>query len=132
MEIPVELSKIIINEEIDQQVIFLRELNGDRSFPIVIGISEILAIDRRIKGIRLPRPMTHDLLAKAIESLGGVVEKVVINDMDNHTFYAMLHVRSNGKVIQIDSRPSDALALISGLESIPVYVDHQVFEKMQK
>ena len=132
MEIPVELSKIIINEEVDQQVIVLRELNGDRSFPIVIGISEILAIDRRIKGIRLPRPMTHDLLAASIESLGGVVEKVVINDMDNHTFYAVLQIRCNGRVVQIDSRPSDALALTSGLDSVPIYVDHQVFEKMQQ
>ena len=69
MEVPIELSKIIINEEIDQQVIVLKELNGDRSFPIVIGISEILAIDRRIKGISLPRPMTHDLLEGVMEQL---------------------------------------------------------------
>ena len=67
MEIPVELSQIIINEEVDQQIIVLRELDGQqRGFPIVIGIGEILAIDRRMKGIRFPRPLTHDLLEQVI------------------------------------------------------------------
>jgi bifunctional DNase/RNase len=82
MEVPVELAKTIINEEIDQQIIVLRELDGEqRSFPIVIGMGEILAIDRRMKGIELPRPLTHDLLEQAIERMGGVVQKVIISDL---------------------------------------------------
>ena len=131
MEIPVELSKIIINEEVDQQIIVLKELDGTRSFPIIIGINEILAIDRRIKGISLPRPMTHDLLEGVIQSLGGQIQKLVITDIETHTFYALLHIQVNGEVIKIDSRPSDALALISGLD-VPVFVDENVFLKLQQ
>ena len=130
MEVEVELSKIIINEKVDQQIIVLKEMQGDRSFPIVIGMPEILAIDRRLKGIELPRPMTHDLLANAIEQLGGVVEKVVVSDLVDHTFYAVIHVNVGDEKIEIDSRPSDALALGAGL-SVPVFVDVQVFEKME-
>ena len=129
MEIEVELSRIIINETVDQQIIVLSEKDGDRSFPIVIGMPEILAIDRRLKGIELPRPMTHDLLADAIKQLGGSIVKVVVNDLVQHTFYARIHVEANGEHIEIDSRPSDALAVGVGLE-IPIYVDEQVFDKM--
>ncbi|AQT69718.1 hypothetical protein STSP2_02914 [Anaerohalosphaera lusitana] len=130
MEVPVELSRIVINETVDQQIIVLSEIGGDRGFPIVIGISEILAIDRRLKGIDLPRPMTHDLLANIIEQMGAKVDRVVINDLRNHTFYAVLHVVLDGREIEIDSRPSDALALGVGLNA-PVFVEDQVFEKMQ-
>jgi bifunctional DNase/RNase len=131
MEIPVELSKIIINEEVDQQIIVLKELDGTRSFPIVIGINEILAIDRRLKGISLPRPMTHDLLEGVIQSLGGQIQKLVITDIEKHTFYAFLHIQVNGDIVKIDSRPSDALALVSGLD-VPVFVDENVFLKLQQ
>ena len=130
MEIEVELSKIIINETVDQQVIVLQELDGDRSFPIVIGMPEILAINRRIKEIELPRPMTHDLLADTIIQMGGQIDKVVICDLDTHTFYANLFINVDGQVIAIDSRPSDALALIAGTD-VPIYVDDQVFEKLK-
>ena len=130
MEVKVELSRIIINEAVDQQVIVLKEVGGDRSFPIVIGMPEILAVDRRLKGIELPRPMTHDLLGNVIEQMGGKVEKVVINDLRDHTFYAILHIDMDGGKIEVDSRPSDAIALGTGVEA-PIFVDEQVFEKMQ-
>jgi bifunctional DNase/RNase len=130
MEVEVELSKIIINEAVDQQIIVLKELRGERSFPIVIGMMEILAIDRRLKNIQRPRPMTHDLLADVIEQMGGGVEKVVINDLSNGTFYARLHINSNGETVEVDSRPSDAIALGVGVGA-PIFVDEQVFENMQ-
>ncbi len=130
MERPVELSRIIINESVDQQIIVLSERNGDRSFPIVIGMPEILALDRRLKRIELPRPMTHDLLANVIEQVGASVRKVVISDLRDHTFFAQLHVELDGEVIQIDSRPSDAIALGAGLD-VPIFVHQRVFEKMQ-
>lgn len=131
MEIPIELVQIIINEEVDQQVIVLREINGQqRAFPIVIGLPEVLAIDRRIKGIELPRPMTHDLLEQTIEQLGGVLQKVVISEMREHTFFAVLHVLQEGDVVEIDSRPSDALALAAG-RSIPLFVEDQVFDQLK-
>jgi len=131
MEIEVELSRIIINESSDQQVVVLKERNGLRSFPIVIGMPEILAIDRRGKGFELPRPMTHDLLGSVIEKMGGKLEKVVINDLNNHTFYAQLYIKTASGEVVVDSRPSDALALSAGL-AVPVFVDEQVFEKMQQ
>jgi bifunctional DNase/RNase len=130
MEIPVELAKTIINEEIDQQIIVLRELSGQqRSFPVVIGMGEILAIDRRMKGIELPRPLTHDLLERVIERMGGAIQKVVISDLRDHTFFATIHVRRDSVTVEIDSRPSDALALVAGLK-VPLFVDDQVFEKL--
>ena len=130
MEVKVELSRIIINEAVDQQVIVLKEVAGDRSFPIVIGMPEILAVDRRLKDIELPRPMTHDLLGNVIEQMGGKIEKVVINDLRDHTFYAVLHIDMDGEKIEVDSRPSDAIALGTGVEA-PIFVDERVFEKMQ-
>ena len=131
MEIEVELTRIIINEASDQQVIVLKDRGGPRSFPIVIGMPEILAIDRRLKGFELPRPMTHDLLGSVITSMGGELERVVINDLNNHTFYAKLYIKSAVGEVVIVSRPSDALALSAGLK-VPVFVDEQVFEKMQQ
>lgn len=128
MFVEVELSRIIINEASDQQIIVLKERHGERGFPIVIGIVEVFAIDRRLKGIKPPRPMTHDLLDEVIKNLGATVEKIVINDLRNHTFYAQIFLSSNGKTIEIDSRPSDAIALAAA-SNTPIYVAEHVFEK---
>jgi len=128
MEMEAELSRIIINEMSDQQVIVIKERHGNRSFPIVIGIVEIFAIDRRLKGIEPPRPMTHDLLANVIENLGAKIEKIVINDLRDHIFFAKIHLSVNGRVVEIDSRPSDAVALCAATNA-PIYVAEHVFEK---
>ncbi len=112
----------------DQQVIVLKERHGDRSFPIVIGIVEIFAIDRRLKGIKPVRPMTHDLLADIIENLGARIEKIVICDLRQHVFYATIHLNLNGRTIEIDSRPSDAIAL-GVASSAPIFVADHVFEQ---
>lgn len=128
MFVEVELSRIIINEASDQQIIVLKERHGERGFPIVIGIVEVFAIDRRLKGIKPPRPMTHDLLDEVIKNLGATVEKIVINDLRNHTFYAQIFLSSNGKTIEIDSRPSDAIALAAA-SNTPIYVAEHVFDK---
>ena len=127
MDVEVELSRIIINEASDQQIIVLKERHGQRSFPIVIGIVEIFAIDRRLKGIKPPRPMTHDLLDSVIKNLGAKIEKIVINDLRNHTFYAKIYLSLNGRTIEIDSRPSDAIALGTA-SNAPIYVAEHVFE----
>jgi len=130
MEIKAELSRIIINETSDQQIIVIKERNGQRSFPIVIGIVEIFAIDRRLKGIQTPRPMTHDLLGSVIESLGAKIERIVISDLRNHTFFAKIILSVDGQVVEVDSRPSDAIALGVATDT-PIYVDDQVFEKTE-
>jgi uncharacterized protein len=129
MDIQVELAQIIINEEVDQQIIVLRETHGQRSFPIVIGMPEILAIDRRLKGIELPRPLTHDLLEQVIAQMGGKIMRVVINDLRDHTFFATIVVQQGGQTVEIDSRPSDAIAVAAGLRT-PLYVAERVFEEL--
>jgi bifunctional DNase/RNase len=127
METEAELSRIIINEMSDQQIIVLKERYGERSFPIVIGIVEIFAIDRRLKGIKPARPMTHELLASVIEHLGARIEKIVINDLRSHVFYARIHLSLNGDTIEVDARPSDAIALGVATDA-PIYVADHVFD----
>ncbi|MFP3938155.1 MAG: bifunctional nuclease domain-containing protein [Phycisphaerae bacterium] len=126
-----ELSRVLITELGDQQVIFLKEKGGERSFPIVIGIAEALAIDRRLKGVPMPRPMTHDLMANVIESLGGTVERVVIHDLQDHTFLANLYIRRGDEVIPVDSRPSDAIALGVASET-PIFVSEKVLRQVSE
>ncbi len=129
MEVRMDLAQILICETRDQQVIVLRERNGPRMLPIVIGLAEALAIDRRVKGLQLQRPMTHDLLANTIEALSAELERIVINDLQDHTFYARLIVRFQGELIEIDSRPSDAIALGAGSD-VPIYVAEKVLNEV--
>jgi uncharacterized protein len=129
MAIQVELKRIIITETSDQQVIYLKEVVGERAFPIVIGNNEALAIDRRLKGHPTPRPQTHELLASVIEKLDGRLERIVINDLQDHTFFARLIIRHQGKTVEIDCRPSDAIALgVAG--NIPVFVAEHVMDEV--
>ena len=131
MSIQMELHKIIISEMQEQQIIVLKEVDGDRKFPIVIGSSEAYAIDRRLKGIPTPRPLTHDLLASVIEGMGGAIDHIEINDLQAHTFFARIHIRHNGKTVEIDSRPSDAIAL--GIATVvPIYVADHVLEEVSR
>ena len=127
MNVPMELSRIMITDLGDQQVIFLKERDGDRSFPIMIGSNEARAIDRRLKGIGTPRPMTHDLLADVIENLGGRLESILINDLREHTFIATLFISRGEEMIQIDSRPSDAIALGVAFDT-PIFVAEHVLD----
>ena len=120
------LSKIKIDEKRSEQIIVLKEKDGDRFLPVVIGISEVNAIKLKLSGIELPRPMTHDLLLSAIQKLGGVMKRVQIDRMDNNTFYAKLVMTdSKGAEVQVDSRPSDSIAL-SIRAQVPIFVDEQV------
>ena len=129
MSVQMELYKIIISEMNDQQIIVLKEVDGDRKFPIVIGNSEALAIDRRLKGVVHPRPLTHDLLASVIEQLGGTIDRIEINNLQDHTFFAKIHIRHDGSVVKIDSRPSDAIAL-GVATTVPIYVAEHVLDEV--
>ncbi|WP_347274890.1 bifunctional nuclease family protein [Candidatus Kuenenia sp.] len=129
--IPVSLSKIVITETSDHQVIVLKELEGKRSFPIIIGLNEAWAIDRAVKGISTPRPLTHDLITKIIESLNADVERVIISDLRNNTFYAKIVLRQDGNIVEIDSRPSDAVALAMQ-KNTPIFVASKVLEEVCK
>lgn len=131
MSVQMELHKIIISEMQDQQIIVLKEVDGERKFPIVIGSHEAIAIDRRLKGIPTPRPMTHDLLASVIETMGGAIDRIEINDLQAHTFFARIHIRQNGRMVEVDSRPSDAIAL--GIATVvPIFVADHVLEEVSR
>jgi len=120
-----ELRRIIINEVDDSQVIVLKEVEGDRSFPIVIGIFEATSIDRRVKGLQSPRPLTHDLVTSVVELMGGEIQDIVISELKEHTYFAKLRVRKDGELIDVDCRPSDAIAL-AVTAKVPVYVSEDV------
>jgi len=130
MPVLMELSRIFIREMTDMQIIELTEVDGDRSFPIVIGLPEAFAIERRLKGIEIPRPQTHDLLASVIRDLGGKLNRIVINDLAEGTFFAKLVVTQDGREVEIDSRPSDAIAL-GVAEDVPIYVAEHVLAQTQ-
>lgn len=150
MAVRMELARILIRELNDYQIIELREVasvpneegkpgdvafsqveNG-RSFPIVIGLPEAQAIERRLKGQTIKRPQTHDLLMNLLEALGGKLESIIIHDLSDHTFYARLNVKdAKGNLLKIDSRPSDAIAL--GIASnVPIYVEDRVLDEAQR
>lgn len=135
MAVRMQLSRILIRELVDYQIIELREVLPEgaeeseaRTFPIVIGLPEAQAIERRLSGLPIKRPQTHDLLASVVEALGGTIESIAIHDLSEHTFFARLNVRrADGEVVEIDSRPSDAIALgVAG--SVPIFVEESVIE----
>ncbi len=127
MDVRMDLARIIIRDDDDQQIIVLAERDGERQFSIVIGMYEGWAIRRRVNGVESPRPMTHDLLANIIEDLDAELERIVIHDLREHTFFAKLVIRRNGSLIEVDARPSDAIAL--GVTSdTPLYVSESVLQ----
>ena len=127
MPVQMQLSRIIISEINEQQVIYLKEVDGDRTFPILIGIYEATSIDRRVKQRESPRPLTHDLLVNVVESLGAELQDVVISELREHTYFAKLRVRHEGELVEIDSRPSDAIAVaVTCNPPLPIYVAEDV------
>ncbi|MBN1869110.1 MAG: bifunctional nuclease family protein [Candidatus Omnitrophica bacterium] len=127
--VQVELSKIIIDEKHQDQIIVLKEKNGERQFPIVIGFLEASSIKMKLSGIEPPRPMTHDLLVSVIEGLGATLDRLVIDKMVNNTFHAKLEFKfKNGKKKIIDARPSDGVAL-AVRTSASIFVDEDVMKK---
>lgn len=133
MPVAMQLSRIIISEINDQQVIYLQEIDGERSFPILIGIFEATSIDRRVKQIETPRPLTHDLLVNTIEMMGGELQDVVIRELREHTYYAQLRVRLEGELIEVDARPSDAIAVAVTCDpTLPIYVAEDVLNDVMR
>jgi bifunctional DNase/RNase len=123
-----ELKRVIINEIHDQHVIVLREAEGERAFPIVIGIFEATSINRRVKGEQSPRPLTHDLITTLIDHLGGELQDIYINELSEHTYFAKLRVRKEGELVEVDCRPSDAIA-VAVTANVPIFVAEDVLEE---
>ena len=130
--VPMLLSRIIISEISDNQVIYLKEVEGDRQFPILIGIFEATSIDRRVKAKTTPpRPLTHDLIVNIAEALGAHVESVVISDLQDQTYFAHLRLKRGEEIIEIDSRPSDAIAVaVTFQPPLPIFVTEEVLDKV--
>ncbi len=130
MPVEMKLTRIIISDINENQVVFLREIDGDRQFPILIGLFEAASIDRRVRQLPRPRPLTHDLLVNAIEQLGGKPDSVVIRELRDHTYFADLRIRVNGEIIELDSRPSDAIAVAVTCDPpLPIFVEEQVLQE---
>lgn len=111
-----------------QRVVILKEKNSDRYLPIWIGPNEADAIAVKLQGVSIPRPLTHDLLTSVIETLGARIDSITVTDLKNDTFYATIALVVDGKQIDVDSRPSDALALSVRVEA-PIFVDDSVLDK---
>ena len=126
-----ELSRVLIREVRDAQIIELREIDGERTFPIVVGRPEAYAIERRLKGIEPPRPQTHDFLASIITHLGGTLSSIVIHELREGTFFAKVIIQQGDVELVIDSRPSDAIALGIAQE-IPIFVEESVLDEVEQ
>ena len=131
MSVQMQLARIIISEISDNQVIYLQEIGGERQFPILIGIFEATSIDRRVKeDYNPPRPLTHDLIVSIAEQLGAEFDSVVINELREHTYFAKLRLKKDGEIIEVDARPSDAIAVaVTFSPHLPIFVSEEVLEE---
>ncbi len=125
-----EVSKIRIDERRGEQVIVLKEKDGNRLLPIIIGISEVTAIKMKISGIQPPRPLTHDLLRNTISELGAKLQRIVVHKLEFNTFYAQLILESKeGSVHAVDARPSDSIAVALRADA-PIFVAEDVLNQV--
>ncbi len=129
--VEVRLKKIIIDEKNPEQFVVLQEKEGQRSLPIVIGITEASAIRMKLNKIASPRPLTHDLICQIIERLGLKLAKVVVDDLKEGVFYAKLHLAGLGKTTIVDARPSDSIAVAIRSNS-PIFIEERVFQAFRK
>ena len=126
-----ELSRVIVSEINDQQAIYLKEVDGVRNFPILIGEFEAQIINRRLLEEPPFRPLTHDLLRSVIDSLGGEPQEVVITEMRDHTYYAVLRIQHKDQLLEVDCRPSDAVALSVHYDPpLPILVAEEVLKEV--
>ncbi len=127
--VEMELNKIRIDENRGEQVILLKEKSGERILPIVIGIMEVTSIKMRISGVTPPRPMTHDLLCNTINQLGAKIDKIVITDLQQNTFFAKLVLQIDSTFKEVDARPSDSIALALRAKA-PIFVEETVLDRI--
>jgi bifunctional DNase/RNase len=111
-----------------QRVVILKEKMAERYLPIWIGAAEADAIAVKLQGVNVPRPLTHDLLCSIIDDLGATINSIIVSDLKNDTFYAKINLSVDGKQLEVDSRPSDALAL-AVRAGVPIYAEEAVMDK---
>lgn len=127
-ELRMEIKGLMLDPSSNVPIVILRDEESDVFLPIWIGVFEANAIALRIEGVQPPRPMTHDLLLSSFETLGAAIERIVISDLQESTFFAVIHLDRKGEKLTIDSRPSDAIALALRAEA-PIFVLRSVLEK---
>jgi bifunctional DNase/RNase len=127
MQIEMTIKGLMIDPITNMPIIILRDQEGQRILPIWVGVFEANAIALQIENVQTPRPMTHDLLKNVIDDLSAQVERIVVTDLKENTFYALIHLRTNGHSIEIDARPSDAIALALRTRS-PIFVEEAVIQ----
>ncbi len=128
MEIEMKIKGLMVDPVTNMPIVILKDERDDRVLPIWVGIFEANAIALRMEDIETPRPMTHDLLRNLLESLQVSVEKVVVSDLKDNTYFAQIHLDVDGVRREIDARPSDAIALALRTEA-PIYVEQDVLEQ---
>jgi bifunctional DNase/RNase len=127
MQIEMTIKGLMIDPITNMPIIILRDQEGQRILPIWVGVFEANAIALQIENVQTPRPMTHDLLKNVIDDLSAQVERIVVTDLKENTFYALIHLRTNGHSIEVDARPSDAIALALRTRS-PIFVEEAVIQ----
>lgn len=128
MIIEMRIKGLMVDPVTNMPIVILKDKEGDRVLPIWVGVFEANSIALQIENITTPRPMTHDLLRNLISGLDGSVDRVVVNDLQDHTFYAVIHLTIKGERVSIDARPSDAIALALRTRA-PIMVEESVIDQ---
>jgi bifunctional DNase/RNase len=127
MQIEMTIKGLMVDPITNMPIVILRDKDGQKVLPIWVGIFEANAIALQIENISTPRPMTHDLLRNVIQDLNASVQKVVVSDLQENTFYALIYLSLNGDTVAIDARPSDAIALALRTKA-PIFVEEVVID----
>ena len=127
MEVEMKIRGLMMDPVMQTPIVILKDVTGNTILPIWVGMYEANAIALEIEKISTPRPMTHDLIKTLLMGLETGIQKIVVNELKDDTFYALIWLERNGELISVDSRPSDALALALRLDC-PIFVDEQVIK----
>src|SRR5919201_2228593 len=127
MQIEMTIKGLMVDPITNMPIIILRDQEGQRVLPIWVGVFEANAIALQIENVQTPRPMTHDLLKNVIDDLRARVDRIVVCELKENTFYALIHMTANGRSLEIDARPSDAIALALRTRS-PIFVEEAVIQ----
>src|SRR5262245_8819992 len=128
MHVEMRIKGLMLDPVTNMPIIILSDMEGQRILPIWVGFFEANAIALQMENVATPRPMTHDLLKNVISGLNATVKKILVNNLWDNTFYALIYIEMNGEILAIDSRPSDAIAIALRMK-YPIFVEVEVIQK---
>jgi bifunctional DNase/RNase len=131
MEVEMKIRGLMMDPVTNMPIVLLKDVGGETVLPIWVGVYEANAIALEIEKVTTPRPMTHDLIKNVLTGLDALIHKVVVTELKDDTFFAVIWVEREGQVVSIDSRPSDALALALRMDC-PIFVDDQVLKNSKQ